>query len=280
MTLSEQELGVDKNADVGGQQRGANSAVSKLPPALLLAELQSRRKFWIGVINRQVNAARALARRAIGWRPEMNDADRGRLNRAAERLVSAALAGKAIDDETSTVLAADLDVIALSIEPGIAARKAIEKEMKRLARSLPVHGWAQGIRGFGDLGLAVIIGEAGDLSAYPKKGHLWKRLGLAPLNGKAMSTWRTNGGLNAENWVEAGYNPRRRAEVFSAVSDPLFKHQTMADGPYRHAYDERRVHTAVTHPDWTKLHSHQDAMRIMTKCLVRDLWREWRASDA
>jgi hypothetical protein len=44
--------------------------------------------------------------------------------------------------------------------------------------------------------------------------------------------------------------------------------------PYRVVVDERRQHTAVTHPDWTAGHSLNDGMRIASKELLKDLWRE------
>ena len=46
--------------------------------------------------------------------------------------------------------------------------------------------------------------------------------------------------------------------------------------PYRVAVDERRRHTATTHPEWTPGHSLNDGMRIASKRLLRDLWREAR----
>lgn len=49
-----------------------------------------------------------------------------------------------------------------------------------------------------------------------------------------------------------------------------------ACSPYRIVYDARRAHTAVTHPDWPLGHSHNDALRIASKALLKDLWREAR----
>jgi hypothetical protein len=46
--------------------------------------------------------------------------------------------------------------------------------------------------------------------------------------------------------------------------------------PYRVVIDKRRIHTAVTHPDWKPGHSLNDAMRIASKELLKDLWREAR----
>lgn len=244
-----------------------------------LAELQVRRKFYIGVVNKQTNAVKALVRRALGWRYDEADGDREKVNSRSSRIVAAALAGKdqkAEDAEIYGALAFDLATVASAIEPCIKARHEIELEMKRIVRKLPIYQWAKSVKGFGELGLAVLLAEAGDLSTYPKKGHLWKRLGLAPFEGQAYSTWRMKGGLSADDWTEAGYSPRRRAEVYACVSESLFRHQTVSQGPYRAIYDRRRATTAESHPDWTKAHSHMDALRVMTKVLVRDLWKEWR----
>lgn len=46
--------------------------------------------------------------------------------------------------------------------------------------------------------------------------------------------------------------------------------------PYRPVYLERRAHTAITHPEWTAGHSHNDGLRITAKRILRDLWREAR----
>ncbi len=270
----------------GGHRTIADRAKEPVPPSPLisqLAELQYRRKFYIGLVNKQTNAAKSLARRMLGWRYDAEEGDRKKLNDRAARIVAAAIAGKepkAEDAEVFNALAMDLAVTAAAIEPCQKARDHIEKDMRRLARGLPVYPWAKAVHGFGELGLAVLVGEAGDIGSYPKKGHLWKRLGLAPHDGKAYSTWRRDGGLTADDWVAAGYSPRRRAEVFAVISEPLFRQQSVVAGPYRARYDARRARTAELHPDWTKAHSHADGLRVMTKYLLRDLWQEWRRVSA
>lgn len=269
-----------------GRARIAYKARNELPlPALIdqLAELQVRRKFWIGNVNKQTNAVKALVRRGLGWRYDEDEGARDKVNARAARIVAAALAGKEQKPEDAAIfgaLASDLAAVSAAIAPCAAARHEIELEMKRIARKLPVYQWAKEVKGLGELGLAVIIAEAGDLSSYPKKGHLWKRLGLAPLEGKAYSTWRMKGGLTAEDWTEAGYSPRRRAEIYAVISEPMFRAQSVAQGPYRAIYDRRREATAINHPDWTKAHSHMDGLRIMTKYLIRDLWNAWKEQAA
>lgn len=259
----------------------ADKAVSLVPVSASidqLAELQVRRKFYIGTVNKQTNAIKALVRRGLGWRYDEEEGDREKVNGRAARIVAAAMSGKEQKPEDAEVFGAlsfDLAVVSAAIEPCQKARHEIELDMKRTVRKLPIYVWAKSVHGLGELGLAVILAEAGDLSKYPKKGHLWKRLGLAPFEGQAYSTWRMKGGLNAEEWTEAGYSPRRRAEIYAVISEPLFRAQSVACGPYREAYDRRRELTAVTHPGWSKAHSHMDGLRIMTKLMIRDLWNEW-----
>ena len=69
--------------------------------------------------------------------------------------------------------------------------------------------------------------------------------------------------------------------------DPQCKRDGVAEhvdgcgcSPYRIVVDERRQHTAVTHPEWTPGHSINDGMRIAGKRLLRDLWREARRIHA
>ncbi|MDX0262927.1 hypothetical protein GOC60_17245 [Sinorhizobium meliloti] len=268
--------------DGKGQGSLAKQASRCMPapsPIDQLAELQVRRKFYIAVVNKQTNAAKALVRRALGWRYDDEEAGREKMNARAARIVAAALAGKEQAPEDASAfgnLAFDLATVAAAIEPCKTARHIIELEMQRIARKLPVYPWAKSVRGLGERALAVVVAEAGDLSGYPTKGHLWKRLGLAPLDGKAYSTWRSKGGLSAEQWTDAGYSPRRRAEIYALISEPLLRGQTPVSGPYRAIYDRRRQRTAESHPDWTDAHSHMDALRVMTKYLIRDLWSEWR----
>lgn len=272
--------------DGKGHRRCAGKATERVPasPSVdQLAELQVRRKFYIGATNKQTNAVKTLVRRALGWRYDEEEGDRDKVNGRAARIVAAALNGKEQKPEDVAVaqsVAGTIAVVAQAIEPMQAARHATELEMKKLAKKLPVYPWAKGVHGLGDLGLAVIIAEAGDLAKYPKKGHLWKRLGLAVHEGKAYSTWRgIKGGLTAEQWTEAGYSPRRRAEVFAVISEPLFRAQSVVGGPYRGIYDRRREATAIAHADWTKARSHMDALRVMTKYLIRDLWVAWRRAN-
>jgi hypothetical protein len=45
-------------------------------------------------------------------------------------------------------------------------------------------------------------------------------------------------------------------------------------------YALRRAKTAVTHPDWTDGHAYSDALRVMMKAFLRDLWVEGQRCHA
>ncbi len=174
------------------------------------------------------------------------------------------------------------------------SRKAAEKAMVQLAKHLSVWSWVEGINGFGALGLAQIVAEAGDLFSYSNPGKLWKRMGLAPYDGKAASQWRKQGGLKKEEWESLGYSPVRRSIMYS-IGDSLLKKQ----GPYREIYLARKAYeiatataAGLTVVPAAKIpekggdkyrsagHVHLRAQRYMEKRLLRDLWSRWRGQDA
>lgn len=45
---------------------------------------------------------------------------------------------------------------------------------------------------------------------------------------------------------------------------------------YRRLYDTRRAHARATHADWSDGHSHNDAVRIIGKEILKDMWCEAR----
>lgn len=237
--------------------------------------MQRHRKFWIKSEGRDVKSFQALVRMSLAT-PRGDD----KANERARKISAAAIAGKTLPGEVSS-LAGVAEAFRLRMLPTKASRGSTERDMKRLARTLPGAQFAASVKGFGELGFAVIVGEAGDLAGYSSESKLWRRLGLAPFCGKSGSTWRREGGLSAAEWTEYGYSGHRRAEVYATVQDSLFRWQTHSAGPYRAVYDRRRARAAAAHPDWAPARLHADAGRVMVKALIKDLWRAWRdATDA
>lgn len=180
-------------------------------------------------------------------------------------------------------------------------RKRVEKRLKLLAGQLPAARFVEETKGIALNSLAAIVGEAGDLSRYPDRDRpakhgpaaLWKRLGFAPYDGLAGSTWKRDSwrprALSKDEWIENPFSGQRYAVMHEIA---LALHHAQCEGKaksgtaygrpkgeYGAAYVRRREHTAVTHPDWTAQHAHFDALRYMMKRLLRDLWKAWRQAS-
>jgi hypothetical protein len=127
---------------------------------------------------------------------------------------------------------------------------------------------------------------------YPSPAHVWSRLGYAPFDGHAGSTWKRKAWrkrkLTKEEWIAHPFSGERYALFFS-LADSMFRAQWQSakkaggdvgkpNGPYGQVYADRRAHTAVTHPDWSKMHAHRDALRVMMKRFLKDLRHAWRVS--
>jgi hypothetical protein len=179
------------------------------------------------------------------------------------------------------------EMIRLSLDakhPFETKERELLKEMEKLAESLPVWPvFGEPIRGFGPGSLAVIMAEAGDLSGYADHSKLWKRMGLAVMNGVRQGGLAKN--ASKEDWIAHGYSPRRRSRMWN-IGDALIKGNR--DGAYRTAYLARKAYEAerdpenMTDPDTGKpnMHAHRRAQRYMEKRLLKDLWRAWRDAQA
>lgn len=163
-------------------------------------------------------------------------------------------------------------------------RTAIEKRMASEAKSLPVAEWIENTRGIGIGSLAAIVGEAGNLSNYSTVSKLWKRMGLAVINGERQ---RKVAGAGA---IEQGYCPSRRSVMWT-IGDSMFR----SGGWYADFCRDRKVFEVEKAKQvgvevvpsakipkgresefMSKGHVHNRAKRYMEKRLLRDLWRAWR----
>lgn len=286
------EEGQHTDANVGHRSCAAFAAT-----IAAIRALHRARNYAMAQRKRADQSLGAFLRTELGWSKTLPEAERDRISERAVALIAlgeAEAKGKAADVE-EPVYVKWRHIIAASIAgraPFDIIENSATKEMERLAKFLPVWPWVERTRGFSARGLAVIVGEAGDLSAYPKKGHLWKRLGLAPKDGKAYSTWRKTGGMSKDDWVDAGYSPRRRSRMF-VIGDVLVK----VGDHYRDVYLKRKDYergkakaNGLTVCPSAKIpkgradefmsdgYVHKRAQRYMEKMLLRDLWSEWRAA--
>lgn len=183
----------------------------------------------------------------------------------ASAIFDAAMKGKPVPSNLQIPLLPFLE----AIPPFEVRRKMVEKQMITTVKQLPIYEWAQGIHGFGDLSLAKVIGETGDLSNYDNPSRVWKRMGLAVIRGE-----RQRKHSSAELAELHGYNPSRRALMY-VISECLLKANK---GEYRQTYDERKAYTTTRaeNPIGRPAHAHKEAMRYMTKRLLRNMWAQWR----
>lgn len=146
-----------------------------------------------------------------------------------------------------------------------AIKLATEKEMVTRAKETTLAPFVERTRGLGYLGLAQILAEAGDLNNYSNPAKLWKRFGLAVINGKGQRR------VAGEGAIEQGFSPKRRAVMFN-IGDSLIKQ----GAEYRALYLERKAYEAAKNPDARPIQNHRRAQRYMEKRLLRELWKEAR----
>lgn len=275
----------DGGGDQGEPERQSERVTAAIAEAV---ELGVTRRYCIDMQGSLTNRAQALIRRALGHSREMTEAERSKINKHAAAIRAAIEVGGVGDqhssaDQSQAVVGAVSPLVlsfAAAREPVERLRKDVEARMRKIARKLPAWAWCEGVRGLGDLALAVIVSEANDLSGYATHQRLWKRLGLAVMEGE-----RQQRKGDADLAKRHGYNPQRRAQIYAVVGDPLFRGQSaLIDkdtgeikrpaGPYRVVYDEAKA--KALERDWTKAHAHNHAKRLMEKRLLKDLWQAWR----
>lgn len=150
------------------------------------------------------------------------------------------------------------------------ARLLPEKRLGKMARQLPIWTWAKEIRGIDVLSLALIVGETGDLSNYATHQKLWKRMGLAVINGERQRKIKGDKAKAMEHRICV-----RRADLMFVVSENLIR----CNSQYKPIYDREKVRQKVEYPDLTLLHQHNKARRYMVKRFLKELWKEWRTSE-
>lgn len=98
--------------------------------------------------------------------------------------------------------------------------------------------------------------------------QLWAYCGLHTLPGVDGQQ-----AARRQKGVQANWSTEAKTRAYLIATSRI----KQMGAPYRQVYDERRAHTALSHPDWSPGHSHNDALRIVSKRVLRDLWRAARA---
>lgn len=301
---------------VGGEGRMVSDAHAgrALPLADTVAAIRARhreRVFWMEQRKRSDLSLGAYLRTALGWSLALPTAEREAIRAQAEAVFDAGeryvktsrkLLAKAektgSPPEAYPEMAPELRDWSHIVVPAIEMRGRLDeleaaatKAMATLAAQLPVHEFALTTPGFGPLGLAILIGEAGDLSRYGNPAKLWTRMGVGMRDGHRQGNPGT--GASKAAWIEEKYSPSRRSRLYT-IGVAL----AMIAGPYREVYLDRKAYERAraeaeglivapsskipkAKKDQYRSLGHIDnrARRYAEKRLLRNLWQAWRAAS-
>ena len=189
------------------------------PIATVVETIRARhreRRHWMGVqqvLDRKLESYVRI--NETDWHPSDDEAEREKANKEVIAKVKAARNG-----EGDSWLIEIVQINDAARAPADAKRTLMEKDMEVLARQLPVAGWVETVPGLGYLGLATIIAETGDLSNYSNVAKVWKRLGYAPYNGLAGSSWKRETWRNGEPAIDQGRMDRQSVFRQALCADP------------------------------------------------------------
>lgn len=203
----------------------------------------------------------------------------------------------------------DDDEVAIALHPLLLARLEIEprrvekeKALTELAKQLPIAHIVDDTKGFGLLGLAGIVGEVGAIGEYRTVQGLWKRCGLAVIDGE-----RQGRRSDPDEAALHGYAPARRSVMWN-VGSALIGH--LGHGPRPRVGEDIEAREDLS--EWQKMlvsqlrkiaekdpkhrkpdaerkgevyesyskHASNMARRFVEKQFLKRLWQEWREVSA
>lgn len=179
-------------------------------------------------------------------------------------------------------IATEASALVLAYESALAPinqmRDDLEAEARELAVHMPGYEWWVAQDGLDALGVAIVVGNAGDVGSYRNRSCFLKRMSIAVIDGCRQG--KPPEGASEEVWIHHGYKKQRRAAMYT-IGVALFMRQTKTEGPWREVYDKRRKDREsreVYGPaDKAKGRYHNDAMRYMTVKLLQRYRSEWIA---
>lgn len=248
-----------RNSAARDPERAGDRTASVAPSAAVAGALAELRVTW--------RLRRALLRAEMRLTQQINAVER-EVAAAVEARAAEGEAGPLLDMPPAAIAALATSPLAAAKGPIAAQRKALDKRLARLVQRLPAWRWVEGVRGFGPTSLAGIVGEAGDLAMYQNPGKLWKRLGLAVIDGQRQRL------VKGEGAIRQGFSPERRAIVWN-LGAAIIK-SGGPDSPYRALYAERKAYELARAPDMQPAIAHARAKRYVEKRLVKHAWRIWR----
>ena len=250
---------------------------------LSLMEMQRQRASIMKMQNSQANQIIAYIARAVGYNANMDEAGRKKTWVKAEKIHTAIIKDKEPPDVVIAEAVRPLCEIFMESTAKLnAKRKDIEKMQEIEVKKLPACETWCAVKGRAAGGLACIIGEAGDLSDYENPAKLWKRFGLAVLEGVRQGGLKN--GSSKEAWIAHGYCKRRRSVMWTIGHSLIMCGGK--DGKYYKIFADRKARDfEILKERWIAAGKdpekygpgHADAcgQRYMEKELLKELWNEW-----
>lgn len=255
------------------------------------------RRFLMQSIIRIEQSMRAYLRTSLGFgRAETEKQKKKILEQVKEIMAYAKSDRKSKPPEDFEQFDQYLTIVFGSIAPLEDLKRDIEKRLEDLAKELPIYEWWKAnVFKTSTLGLAVLIGETGNLSHYPNDGRqkrrgpscLYKRMGVAVIDGRRQGSPSSN---DTDEWIRHGYSPRRRA-IMSFLGSALVRSKGQYYDIYlkRKQYEthrfERQGKVIVIAGKYPKgipktecvplAHIDNRARRYTEKKLLKDMWKEW-----
>lgn len=268
---------VDQPAEV--QDRHDSQSTSDLCGLISdLREFQYQRQSAMRMQFRLENNLRNQVERFLGWRLTLPEKERKRIAAVAQKTIEAVVKGMdvaVVGGPEAVGLVPFIAASLASIGPFKQLRHDHELSAIRLAKKLPVWQWVKKTPGLDATGLAIIVGEAGDLSRFSTPYKLRKYLGLAP-----PETYRKP----TKDGGDALKIPRQTRSAIWTIGVAMIR----VPGPYREIYLRKKASEVERDPSCktgvnpktgllqVNKHTERRAQRVAEQALLFDLWVAWR----
>lgn len=276
--------------------RRAPLRLQKMETTEIVGRLTEESRRWNDVVDanrRLILQAKGIMRRYCTHETgELSAASLQRIRDQATKLYDDVVKGTSEDTSAMLILRPFL----AAMQPFEEQRGETEQMIRTLVRQMPIwKEWAKDVWGLSDLWFGLMIGETGDVGRYHNPAKLWKRMGLAVINGE-----RQRKCADAEKAKLHGYTPRRRALVWNieagligcmgrgprpmvgediSLRDDLSPYQKLFIDRIRYEADKDPSHARPQTKDGKEsfsLLAKKRAKRYVGKRMLRELWVAWR----
>lgn len=142
--------------------------------------------------------------------------------------------------------------------------KEIDANIREVAKDYPIIDKMTKVKGVGSL-LAARLVSSIDISLDDTVSSLWRYCGYGIKDGEIE---------RMKKGEKLHYNKNLKPVCF-LIGTSFLKSKS----PYSAIYYEAKAYYMEAHPEWTKLHIHNAAMRKMIKIFLSHLWQVWREDE-